>query len=75
MKNLKKSKKRIKVDIPDENSITISCTICGEPLDHSNEFGMYCTNECGIDEDKKAKEKIEKIFNKFQKLLGGIEDK
>lgn len=48
--------------------IEITCKICGEKIDHSNEFGTYCKNECGLEDDIKAKEKIEKLLGKFFKL-------
>jgi hypothetical protein len=33
-------------------NVNITCTVCDEPIDHANEYGMYCKNECGIDEDR-----------------------
>lgn len=53
---------RIKIDKTSPVNINITCKKCGEPIDHSNEFGMYCKNECGIDEDKKAYQKIKQMF-------------
>ena len=55
---------RIKANLKDRD-LSLTCKICGEPITHSNEYGMYCENKCGIEDDKKAKEKIEKIFKRF----------
>lgn len=47
--------------------ISITCAICGEPITQTNEFGMYCKNFCGMDEDKKA-------ANQLRELFGGLLD-
>ena len=44
-------------------NINLSCKVCGKPITKTNKFGMYCEDMCGLDEDKKAYEKIEKIMN------------
>ena len=50
---------------PTTGSATVTCDDCGKPITHSNEFGMYCDDECGIDADKAAKKQVEQ-------MLGGM---
>ena len=56
------SKKRIKTEWNDDDNLTLTCKICGEPIIKSIKLGMYCENECGIEEDREAKKKIMKLF-------------
>lgn len=42
--------------------IDVFCTICGKSITHSNDYGMYCDNECGIEEDKLAYKLLTTIF-------------
>lgn len=32
--------------------LSITCTECSEPIDHSDEYGMWCKNECGREDSK-----------------------
>ena len=49
--------------------VTITCKKCGEPITHSNEFGMFCDKECDLEDSKnKAFELINKFFGKSFKL-------
>jgi hypothetical protein len=50
--------------------LDITCSYCGQPITHSNEFGMYCDNECGRAEDEKACIELHQFFDKFEGLLG-----
>lgn len=43
-------------------NLTANCKKCGEPIDHSNEFGVFCKNNCYLEESKEAYKKIKKIF-------------
>jgi predicted nucleic acid-binding Zn ribbon protein len=52
---------RIKVNHTTD-TLNVTCKKCGQPIDHSNQFGMYCKNECGLEEDKKAYQKIKQMF-------------
>ena len=45
--------------------VSVSCKICGKPIIKSNKFGMYCENMCGLEDDKKA-------YNKIKSIFGGI---
>lgn len=54
-------KKSIKIN-QKGNNIDVTCTKCGEPITHSNEWGMFCEKECNLEESKKAFDKINKMF-------------
>ena len=58
-------KNRTKIKQLTNNSINISCNNCGKPIIKSNEFGMYCEDECGLEDDKKAFDEINILLNKF----------
>ncbi len=64
-------KKRISTtvskNIDNTINININCKKCGKPITESNDYGMYCENYCGQDEDIKAYEKIKKIMPFFTK--------
>jgi hypothetical protein len=51
-------------------NVNITCTDCGEPIDHANEYGMYCKNECGIEEDKTAYQRLMGAFGSIFRGLG-----
>lgn len=44
-------------------NIEIKCKDCGKPIVHSNEYGMFCEDWCGLEESKQAS-------NIFDKLIG-----
>jgi hypothetical protein len=52
-----------------KGNLKIKCKICGGPITHSNEFGMYCDNECGIEDDKKAYKELKKLLRQFNDLF------
>ena len=43
---------------PTTGSVDVTCDDCGKPITHSNEFGMYCDDECGLADDKAAKAQV-----------------
>jgi|MudIll2142460700_1097286.scaffolds.fasta_scaffold2753750_2 hypothetical protein len=46
-------------------ALDITCDICGNPITHSNKYGMFCDNECELEASKKA-------FTKVKGLLKGV---
>lgn len=46
---MKPKKKKLKgIDI------AVNCPVCGQPITHANEYGMFCDNECELEESKEA---------------------
>lgn len=41
----------------------ITCTICGRPITHSDEYGMWCDNECEREKSVKAQEEFGGMLN------------
>ena len=52
------------------------CGVCGKPITHSNEYGDFCEDECGIEDDKKAYEGLNSFVNLFANMMatGEIRD-
>lgn len=46
-------------------NLSITCQVCGEPIEHTDRYGMFCKNKCGYDEAKKAY----KLYDKMAKKL------
>ena len=46
-------------------NLTLTCKVCGEQIIKSTQFGMYCKNECGLEEDKE-------VYNNLINLLSGF---
>lgn len=69
----KKKTDRIKITenrkFGDFIDLDITCSICGKPISKSNEYGMFCEDECGLAEEKEAYLKAKEIFDGF---MGGI---
>jgi endogenous inhibitor of DNA gyrase (YacG/DUF329 family) len=40
--------------MPEGLNIEMNCPVCGEPITHSNELGMFCDKECELEEAKAA---------------------
>jgi hypothetical protein len=51
-------------------NVEVTCDICGERITHSNEWGMFCDNECGLEESKAAKDEVMKMIDGFSKMFG-----
>ena len=47
--------------------LAITCRISGKHITHSNEYGMYCDDECNLEKDKQAKKVVENLLDN---LLG-----
>lgn len=45
----------------------VICDICGEPVEESNEFGMFCKNKCRLKEAKKASKQVKAMLKNFLK--------
>lgn len=41
--------------------IEITCNVCGGPITHSNEYRMFCDNECELKASKKASKKVKRL--------------
>lgn len=39
-------------------NVEVTCDDCGKPITHSNEFGMFCDDNCGLAESKVAKKDV-----------------
>lgn len=46
-------------------NLFIGCGICGKPIMHSNKFGMFCEDMCGLAEAKKAEKELNALARKF----------
>ena len=55
-----------KPDGPD--GVFILCATTGKPI--TNELGMFCEDECGKEECKKAKDQGLKLFDLLDDLMG-----
>jgi len=51
----------------------VTCDDCGKRITHSNEFGMFCEAECGLEESKKAKKEAMKMLDGFSKMFGDMD--
>jgi hypothetical protein len=40
----------------------LECPVCDGDLTHANEYGMFCDNECELEEAKDAKADFDKVF-------------
>lgn len=48
--------------VMDENgNVEVTCG-CGKPITHSNEHGMFCDDNCGLEESKQALKDINDIL-------------
>ena len=54
-------------------NVEVTCDICGERITHSNEWGMFCDNECGLEDSKKAKDEVMKMIDGFSKMFGDLD--
>lgn len=50
--------------------VEVTCDYCGKPITHTNEYGMFCDNYCGLEESKKAKEFWDEFIKKFLSIMG-----
>ena len=50
----------------DKGNVKVTCDQCGKPITHSNEWGMFCDNNCGLVESKTAKINIMNIIKSFK---------
>jgi len=62
----KKKDERFQCDITENTdntiNINLTCKKCGAPVDHSDEYGVWCTNECDREESIEASIKLKKMF-------------
>jgi len=63
MKNMAKREKGLHV--------SIRCG-CGKPITHSNEFGMFCEDECGLEKSKTAASKLRGLLGDFDAMFKGL---
>jgi len=57
----------------DKGNVEVTCDDCGERITHSNEYGMFCDNNCGLEESKAAKQQVESMIQGFSKMFGDID--
>ena len=50
-------------------ALFLACATCGQPITHTNEYGMYCDNECGIEEDKAGPKDFAEFVEKLKELF------
>lgn len=51
-------------------NVEVTCDECGERITHSNEYGMFCEAECGLEESKAAKIKGMQMIDQISKMFG-----
>ncbi len=54
---------------PSTRNVEVTCDECGERITHSNEFGMFCDNDCGLEESKAAKKVAMKMIDDIAKMF------
>ena len=52
-------------------NVDVTCDTCGKPITHSNEFGMFCKDNCGLAESKVAKKRAMDMIGDLSKLFAG----
>ena len=52
--------------------LTTSCPQCGKPLTRTDKWRMRCEDDCGLDEDKAAHEKLSDFVHGLHNLMTGI---
>ena len=50
-------------------SVDVTCDDCGKPITHSNEFGMFCEDNCGLQESKEAKKVVMSMLGQFDQMF------
>jgi hypothetical protein len=55
---------------PKTGSASVTCDHCGKPITHSNDLGMFCEDNCGIEECREAKQKGEQLVGDLLKMFG-----
>ena len=51
-------------------NVDVTCDECGKPITHSNEFGMFCEDNCKLEESKAAKKQFENMLPGLLKMFG-----
>lgn len=51
-------------------NVEVTCDDCGKRITHSNEFGMFCEDNCGLEESKAAKKMAMKMIDDISKMFG-----
>jgi len=59
--------------LDDKGNVEVTCDDCGKRITHSNEFGMFCEDNCGLEESKVAKAQVEKMIQGFSKMFGDMD--
>lgn len=59
----------------DKGNVEVTCDDCGERITHSNEYGMFCDNNCGLAESKAAKKQFENMLPGLMAGFGFPADK
>jgi hypothetical protein len=54
----------------EDGDVDLICNITNKRIIHSNQFGMYCEDYCGIEEDKKCEQLGMAMINEMNKLFG-----
>jgi len=50
--------------------LEITCSVCGKPITHTTEEGMFCDDEC----ERETPEEREKSTELFRRLFGAVMD-
>ena len=58
---------------PETRNVEVTCDHCGKRITHSNEWGMFCEDECGLEDSKKAKVEVMEMLEGFSKMFGDID--
>jgi len=51
----------------DENTgnVGVTCEKCGKPIVKSNQWGMFCEDNCGLEKSKEAKKMVDGLLKMF----------
>lgn len=53
--------------VDDQGNAEVKCLISGKPITHSDEYGMYCEDECDRDKDIEAGKALKGLLHKHCK--------
>ena len=67
---MKSTKTKITRNPDGSENVSVTCSTCGEPITHSNKYGMFCDKECNLEKSKEASDKIDGFINGFLNFRG-----
>jgi uncharacterized protein with PIN domain len=47
----------------------VTCAKTGKPIVITNQYGMYCEDKCGLEQDKQAEQQCRQFMNDFMRMF------